>query len=78
MRNYYTAGAMFRQHGVPHPAMPASIDSLDLIRLRAATFFGFIHATRLGWAVSAQVALGYALFGAVCFAASMQGDKKTA
>jgi AGZA family xanthine/uracil permease-like MFS transporter len=41
-------------------------------------FFGFIHGTQLGWAVSAQVALGYALFGAVCFAASMQGDKKTA
>jgi len=41
-------------------------------------FFGFIHGTQLGWAMSPQVALGYALFGAVCFAASMQGDKKPA
>ena len=36
-------------------------------------FFGFIHGGQLGWAVSPQVALGYALFGAVCLAASMQG-----
>src|SRR5262245_47559258 len=35
-------------------------------------FFGFIHGAQLGWAVSPQVALGYALFGAVCLAASMQ------
>ena len=35
-------------------------------------FFGFIHATQLGWAVSPQVALGYALFGAVCLAAAFQ------
>jgi adenine/guanine/hypoxanthine permease len=41
-------------------------------------FFGFIHGTQLGWAMSPQVALGYALFGAVCFAASMQGDNKPA
>ena len=41
-------------------------------------FFGFIHGTQLGWAMSPQVALGYALFGAVCLAASMQGDKKAA
>ena len=27
---------------------------------------------RLGWAVSPQVALGYALFGAVCLAADLQ------
>ena len=33
-------------------------------------FFGFIHGTQLGWAVSPQVALGYLLFAAVCFAAS--------
>jgi len=36
-------------------------------------FFGFIHGGQLGWAVSPQVALGYALFGAVCLAASFQG-----
>ena len=36
-------------------------------------FFGFIHGTQLGWAVSPQVALGYALFGAVCLAAGLQG-----
>jgi AGZA family xanthine/uracil permease-like MFS transporter len=35
-------------------------------------FFGFIHATQLGWAVSPQVALGYALFGAVCLAAALR------
>src|SRR3954468_5558546 len=35
-------------------------------------FFGFIHGGQLGWAVSPQVALGYALFGAVCLAASLQ------
>jgi AGZA family xanthine/uracil permease-like MFS transporter len=35
-------------------------------------FFGFIHGAQLGWAVSPQVALGYALFGAVCLAASLQ------
>ncbi len=40
-------------------------------------FFGFIHGTQLGWAVSAQVALGYALFGAVCLAAGMQHKKTT-
>ena len=35
-------------------------------------FFGFIHGTQLGWAMSPQVALGYALFGLVCFGAAMQ------
>ena len=35
-------------------------------------FFGFIHGTQLGWAMSPQVALGYALFGAVCLLASLQ------
>jgi AGZA family xanthine/uracil permease-like MFS transporter len=35
-------------------------------------FFGFIHGTQLGWAVSPQVALGYALFGAVCLFAASQ------
>ena len=38
----------------------------------ALAFFGFIHGGQLGWAVSPQVALGYALFGAVCLAASRQ------
>jgi len=38
-------------------------------------FFGFIHGSQLGWAVSPQVALGYALFGAVCLAAAMQSQK---
>ncbi len=41
-------------------------------------FFGFIHGTQLGWAMSPQVALGYALFGAVCLAAGMQGKKTPA
>ncbi len=35
-------------------------------------FFGFIHGTQLGWAMSPEVALGYALFGLVCVAAGMQ------
>ncbi|HJY77549.1 MAG TPA: hypothetical protein VKE95_12995 [Burkholderiales bacterium] len=41
-------------------------------------FFGFIHGAQLGWAVSPQVALGYALFGAVCLAAGMQAQKNPA
>ena len=45
------------------------------LRRRGARFFGFIHGTQLGWAVSPQVALGYALFGAVCLAAGMQARK---
>jgi AGZA family xanthine/uracil permease-like MFS transporter len=35
-------------------------------------FFGFIHGAQLGWAMSPHVALGYALFGAICLAVSMQ------
>jgi AGZA family xanthine/uracil permease-like MFS transporter len=42
----------------------------------ALAFFGFIHGSQLGWAVSPQVALGYALFGVVCLAAGMQ-DRTT-
>jgi AGZA family xanthine/uracil permease-like MFS transporter len=34
----------------------------------ALSFFGFIHGAQLGWAVSPLVALGYALFGAICLA----------
>src|ERR1041384_7836142 len=41
-------------------------------------FFGFLHGGQLGWAVSPQVALGYALFGAVCLAAGMQARKNPA
>jgi len=41
-------------------------------------FFGFIHGTQLGWAVSPQVALGYVLFAAVCFVAAGAGPKKAA
>jgi AGZA family xanthine/uracil permease-like MFS transporter len=36
----------------------------------ALAFFGFIHGAQLGWAVSPMVALGYALFGAICLAMS--------
>ncbi|HSD44273.1 MAG TPA: hypothetical protein VLD36_20710 [Burkholderiales bacterium] len=32
------------------------------------SFFGFIHGAQLGWAMSPMVALGYALFGAICLA----------
>ncbi|HSD54668.1 MAG TPA: hypothetical protein VLC47_10905 [Burkholderiales bacterium] len=35
-------------------------------------FFGFIHGAQLGWAMSPLVALGYALFGAICLAVSTQ------
>jgi AGZA family xanthine/uracil permease-like MFS transporter len=41
-------------------------------------FFGFIHGGQLGWAVSPQVALGYALFAAVCFAAGSSKAKAPA
>ncbi len=40
-------------------------------------FFGFIHGTHLGWAMSPQVALGYALFGLVCLAAATQHRNAT-
>ncbi len=38
----------------------------------ALSFFGFIHGTQLGWAMSPQVTLGYVLFGLVCLAAGTQ------
>jgi AGZA family xanthine/uracil permease-like MFS transporter len=31
-------------------------------------YVGLIHGAQLGWGVSPLVALGYAMFGAVCFA----------
>ncbi|HET9042708.1 MAG TPA: xanthine permease, partial [Burkholderiales bacterium] len=37
-------------------------------------FFGFIHGAQLGWAMSPMVALGYALFGAICLAVSGQSQ----
>jgi hypothetical protein len=39
----------------------------------ARTTWRWLHASS-----AAQVALGYALFGAVCFAASLQGGNKSA
>jgi AGZA family xanthine/uracil permease-like MFS transporter len=33
----------------------------------ALAFVGLIHGPHLGWMVSPVVALGYALFGIVCF-----------
>ena len=36
----------------------------------ALAFIGLIHGAQLGWAVSPLVALGYALFGGLCFALS--------
>ncbi len=41
-------------------------------------FFGFIHGTQLGWAMSPQVALGYVMFGLICLAAGMQDKKNSA
>ena len=35
-------------------------------------FFGFIHGGQLGFAVSPAIALGYALFGAICLVSGMQ------
>lgn len=40
-------------------------------------FFGFIHGAQLGWAMSPMVALGYALFGAICLAVSGQSQGPT-
>ena len=40
----------------------------------ALAFFGFIHGAQLGWAMSPMVALGYALFGAICLAVSGQSQ----
>jgi AGZA family xanthine/uracil permease-like MFS transporter len=37
-------------------------------------FVGLIHGEQLGWAVSPQVALGYALFGLICLAMSTSRD----
>jgi adenine/guanine/hypoxanthine permease len=37
-------------------------------------FFGFIHGTQLGWAMSPQVALGYVMFGVLCLAMSRQAS----
>lgn len=61
----------------PRRPMSASIDSLDVSRLRAGYPSGALRPRDLVAAVP-QVALGYALFGAVCLAASMQGDKTPA
>jgi AGZA family xanthine/uracil permease-like MFS transporter len=36
------------------------------------SFFGFIHGGQLGFAVSPLIALGYALFGAICLASGLQ------
>jgi AGZA family xanthine/uracil permease-like MFS transporter len=38
----------------------------------ALAFIGLIHGPHLGWMVSPLVALGYALFGAVCLLLSRQ------
>ena len=35
-------------------------------------FFGFIHGAQLGFAVSPLIALGYALFGAICLVSGLQ------
>jgi AGZA family xanthine/uracil permease-like MFS transporter len=43
----------------------------------ALAFFGFIHGAQLGWAMSPMVALGYALFGAICLAVSGQSQGPT-
>ncbi len=36
------------------------------------SYIGLIHGAQLGWGASPSVALGYALFGVVCFLAGMQ------
>ena len=58
-------------------SMAASIIDRKLKHAAAAafvgavlTFVGLIHGPALGWMVSPLVALGYAMFGAICLAAS--------
>ena len=41
-------------------------------------YVGLIHGAQLGWAVSPQVALGYAMFGAVCLALGAKQSEATA
>jgi adenine/guanine/hypoxanthine permease len=44
----------------------------------ALAFIGLIHGAHLGWMVSPLVALGYALFAAVCFVLSWQAAQPAA
>jgi AGZA family xanthine/uracil permease-like MFS transporter len=41
-------------------------------------FFGLIHGPQLGWSVSPLVALGYALFGAICLALATRASDAVA
>ena len=48
------------------------------IAIEIANFIGLIHGPHLGWMVSPLVALGYALFGAVCLLLSWQATQPAA
>lgn len=42
------------------------------------SFFGFIHGAQLAWAASPLVALGYTMLGAICLAAALRQQPRTA
>jgi AGZA family xanthine/uracil permease-like MFS transporter len=57
--------AFIIEHQLKHAAAAAFIGA-------ALAYVGLIHGAQLGWAVSPLVALGYAMFGAICLALDRQ------